>query len=293
MRAWRMVAAGVGCLLLAGAMGAQDFKVSDGKAKLQLCSGLPCVEVMVDKEKLLMAIDTGNPHSVVDVALARNEGLDTTPYVGSDGKPRPGVSLSEVPSVKAGTVTFTSLPVLVAPLLKPKAADQMPEVDGTLGYEAFKGKLLRLDFKKNTLEVTSSGGCSGGTMKLITFGKSGPLTVTTTGFSVNGKPVVAQVDTLFAGSMLVFPDAVEKLGLTDLTKTKAREHFPYTFGGVDMIKASATEDFSGKPLGDQTVYFATPEVHLPDALFDAKIGFKLLAGHTVTFDFAGSCFGIL
>ena len=293
MRAWRVAAAGVGCLLLTGAMGAQDFKVSDGKAKLQLCSGLPCVEVMVDKEKLLMAIDTGNPHSVVDVALARNEGLDTTPYVGRDGKPRPGVSQSEVPTVKAGTVTFTSLPVLVAPLLKPKAADQMPEVDGTLGYEAFKGKVLRLDFKKNTMEVTTGGGCSGGTMKLITFGKSGPLALTTTGFSVNGKPVVAQVDTLFAGSMLVFPDAVEKLGLTDLTKTKAREHFPYTFGGVDMIKASATEDFSGKPLGDQTVYFATPEVHLPDALFDAKIGFKLLAGHTVTFDFAGSCFGIL
>jgi len=293
MRAWRVVASGVGCLLVAGAMGAQDFKVSDGKAKLQLCSGLPCVEVIVDKEKLLMGIDTGNPHSVVDVALARNEGLDTTPYVGSDGKPSPGVSLSEVPSVKAGTVTFTSLPVLVAPLLKPKAADQMPEVDGTLGYEAFKGKVLRLDFKKNTLEVTTGGGCSGGTMKLITFGKTGPLIVTTTGFSVNGKPVVAQVDTLYAGSMVVYPDAVTKLGLTDLAKTKVREHFPYTDGGVDMLKASATEDFAGKPFGDQPVYFATPEVHLPDGLFDATIGFKLLAGRVVTFDFAGSCFGIL
>jgi hypothetical protein len=117
--------------------------------------------------------------------------------------------------------------------------------------------------------------------------------VTTTGFSVNGKPVVAQVDTLYAGSMVVYPDAVAKLGLTDLTKTKVREHFPYTDGGVDMLKASAAEDFAGKPLGDQTVYFATPEVHVPDSLFDATIGFKLLAGHTVTFDFAGSCFGIL
>ena len=123
MKVCRVIAAGVGCLLIAGAVGAQDFKVSDGKAKLQLCSGLPCVEVMVDKEKLLMGIDTGNPHSVVDIALARNEGLDTTPYVGRDGKPRPGMGLSEVPSVKAGTVTFTSLPVVVAPLLKPKAAD--------------------------------------------------------------------------------------------------------------------------------------------------------------------------
>jgi len=169
----------------------------------------------------------------------------------------------------------------------------MPEVDGMLGYEAFKGKVLRLDFKRNTMEVTSGGGCSGGTLKLITFGKVGPPIVTTTGFSVNGKPIVAQVDTLFAGSMVVYPEAVEKLGLTDLTKTKLREHFPYTDGGVDMMKASAAEDFAGKPFGDQPVYFATPEVHIPDGLFEATVGFKLLVGRVVTFDFAGGCFGIL
>jgi len=289
----RWIAGVLGLGLVSAAGAAQDvISISDGHAKLMLCSDLPCVEAVVDGKKLHLAIDTGNPRSVVDVDLVRDEGLDTTPYVGRDGKPVTSLSQSALPSIKVGTIEIKNLPVIVAHLQHLVAENQMPEVDGTLGYTVFKGKVLRMDLHKNTIEVSSGGGCGGGTIALKTFGKTGPPIVTTTGFSVNGKPVVAQVDTMFAGSMVVYPDAVEKLGLTEATKTKEREHFPFTDGGVDMLKSSAPQAFAGKPLGDQSVYFATPGVHIPDGLFEATVGMKLLTGRVVTFDFAESCFDL-
>ena len=298
MRRWVVLAGVMGWVLASGVVCAQDDStVKDGRTKLQFCSGLPCVEVMVDKRKLLLGIDIANPHSVLEIDVVTNEGLDVTPYVGRDGKTVPGWSMSEVPSVKAGTIEFKYLKVVAGHLLTAKAADQMPEVDGTLGYEAFKGKVLRMDLRKMTVEVASAGGgCDGSAMKLIPFGKSGAPVVTATGFSVNGKPVVAKVDTFYAGTMLVYPDAVEKVGLTaeaNKTRNKVQEHFPYTDGGVDMLKATASEEFAGKALGaDLPVYLALPGVRLPDGSFDAMVGMKLLNGHTVTFDFAQSCFGL-
>ena len=296
MRGWRMCA-GVAWMGLAAAMMAQEGPAKDGKTKLQLCSGLPCVEVMVDKTKLMMAINMGNPSSMVNVDLPRNEGLDLEPYVGRDGQPRSNFKRTEVPSVKTGTIALTNLPVVVADLFTSRSANQMPDVDGILGYDAFKGKLLRLDFKKMTMEVSSAAGPCDGTEKLITFGKGGPLVVTTTGFSVNGKPVVAQVDTLFAGTMVVYRESVEKLGLTTEavnTKGKPQEHFPFTDGGVEMLKASAKEEFGGKPIsGDQPVYFGLPGAHTPEGLFDATVGMGLFSGRVVSFDFAHSCFGMM
>ena len=289
----RWIAGVLGLGLVSAAGAAQDvISISDGHAKLMLCSDLPCVEAVVDGKKLHLAIDTGNPRSVVDVDLVRDEGLDTTPYVGRDGKPVTSLSQSALPSIKVGTIEIKNLPVIVAHLQHLVAENQMPEVDGTLGYTVFKGKVLRMDLHKNTIEVSSGGGCGGGTIALKTFGKTGPPIVTTTGFSVNGKPLHPQVDTMFAGSMVVYPDAVEKLGLTEATKTKEREHFPFTDGGVDMLKSAAPQAFAGKPLGIQPVYFATPGVHIPDGLFEATVGMKLLAGRVVTFDFAGSCFAL-
>jgi len=283
----------VGLFFVAGA-GRGQALAKDGTARLLTCSELPCVELVIDGKKLHFAIDTGNPNSVVDVDLVRDEGLDTEPFVGRDGKASTSLKKSTLPSLKMGTVEFKDLPVLVAHLQHLKAGNTIPEVDGFLGYEAFHGKALQMDFKKNIVTVAAASvACSGGSLKLIPFGNAGRPIVTSTGFSVNGKPVLAQVDTLYGGTMLIYPTAVEKLGLTDIAKTKEREHFPYTDGGVDMLKGIAKEDFAGRPFGDQPLYFATPEVHTPDGLFDATVGMKLLAGHTVVFDFTHSCFGIM
>jgi hypothetical protein len=99
--------------------------------------------------------------------------------------------------------------------------------------------------------------------------------------------MLAQVDTQFTGSMLIYPTSLDKLGLTSLAKTSKSRRFPFTDGGIDLLESQGVlESFNGTELiKNPSIYFATPGVHLPDGLFDGTVGVQLLKNHRVTFDF--------
>lgn len=105
----------------------------------------------------------------------------------------------------------------------------MPAADGTLAYTAFRDRVLELDYVRRTVRISeplkAELACPGvcGTITTPTFGKQGPPIVVSTGFSVNAKPVTAQIDTLFTGSMLIYPTSVEKLGLAEAARTTKKE----------------------------------------------------------------------
>lgn len=136
-----------------------------------------------------------------------------------------------------------------------------------------------------TVPVTCPGKC--GTVQYITFGKQGPPIVVVSGFTINSKAVSAQLDTLFSGAMLIYPNAVDGLGLKTISASTQKRRFPYTDGGVDMIEAVAKlEGFQGTTLShNMPVYFVTPGVHAPDGLFDATVGIELLSHCKVTINF--------
>jgi hypothetical protein len=89
--------------------------------------------------------------------------------------------------------------------------------------------------------------------------------------------------------MLIYPTSVEKLGLGEEAKSMKKEMFRYTDGGVDMMQAvAASEGFEGRVLAkDAAVYFAGPEVHLPDGMFDGTVGHALLEHSVVVMDLKG------
>ncbi len=104
---------------------------------------------------------------------------------------------------------------------------------------------------------------------------------------MNRDSVVAQIDTMFTGTMLIYPNAIERLALTREAGSTALEHFPFTDGGVNLHESFAQESFSDKQLGlQQSLYFPTPDVHTPNGFFDATVGLGLLKDHVVTFDFS-------
>jgi len=258
------------------------------------CSGLPCVDVTAeDGTHLKMLIDTGNTHSLLDMAKAKELGLELGPVNGPDGKPYPNYFFATLKGVKLGDAALGDIKLLVVDLQPDFAKGNIPKADGTLAYTAFGSRLLRLDYKSRsvgvseilTAEVPCPGAC--GEVTTPTFGKHGPPIVVTTGFAVNGKPVAVQVDTLYSGSMLIFPTSVEKLGLERESAATKTRFFPFTDGGVDMTEGEArTESFQDTTLKkDATLYFATPKVHTPDGMFDGTVGAELFAGHVVTLDF--------
>jgi len=95
--------------------------------------------------------------------------------------------------------------------------------------------------------------------------------------------------------MLIFPTAVEKLGLGAEAKSEKARDFPFTDGGVKMGEAPAEkEGFRGLTLSGPAplVYFPTPDVHEPDGLFDATAGLELFYGAVLTLNFHDSTIAV-
>lgn len=257
------------------------------------CSGLPCVEIVTDQGKhLRMLVDTGNVNSVLDAAVAKEMGLTVTPINGSDGKPLPGYSRAELSGVMLGDASLGTIKILVMDIAADIKRDRIPQCDGMLAYTAFKNRLLELDYKKKTVHLstplTADLKCPGfcGDITYPTFGKQGPPIVVSTGFTINQKPLTVQIDTLFSGTMLVYTPSVDKLGLTTQSTSSTQEFFPYTDDGVQMVKAQVDAEAFGSHVLEKNVpiYFATPDVHQPDAMFDGTVGHALFKGIVLTLD---------
>jgi hypothetical protein len=257
------------------------------------CDGLPCIEARIgDSPILKMALDTGNVDSVLDTAIAEAAGLKSTAPLPA-GAP-PGIFRTEIPLVTVGTMRLANVRTLAMGLGDMITQNQMPHVDGTLAYTAFKDRILQIDFAAHKVRISDilkgPGGCPGTCDKisLIKFGKDGPPIVVANGFEINGKKVTAQVDTMYSGSLLVYSASIDKLQLADAAKTTKSRDFPFTDGGVKMKEAPAEkESFRGVTLSGAAplVYFPTPDVHEPDGLFDATVGIDLFHNTVLTLNF--------
>jgi len=251
--------------------------------------GLPCLQVQVaDGSSALFAVDTGNTRAVVDTKVAKAAGLILValpPPMPSD------VYKTSLPALRIGALALPVDKALVADFAK----NQLPaDLGGTLGYTVFKDRAVQLDFIGHRIRIsaplTAPAMLPGRVDRwsAITFGKQGPPIVVARGFEVGGMPITAQVDTMFTGSTVIYDASIARLGFSGLAATKETEFFPLTDGGVKMLAVRVpSESFRGAALGGDNpkLYFPTPGVHQPDALFDATVVLELLKHSILTLDF--------
>jgi hypothetical protein len=257
------------------------------------CDGMPCVEARIGNgPNLKMGIDIGDVDSVLDAAYAEAAGLKPTAALPA-GAP-PGMYRTVISSISVGTVKLTNVGTMAMVLSDMISQNQVPHVDGTLAYTAFKDRVLQIDFVARKVRIsevlTAPVDCTGACDKisLIKFGKEGPPIVVADGFEINGKKVSAQIDTMYSGTLLVYTASIEKLRLAEAAKTNKSRDFPFTDGGVKMKEAPAEkEGFRGLTLSGPAplVYFPTPDVHEPDGLFDATVGLELFYKAALTLNF--------
>jgi Aspartyl protease len=257
------------------------------------CSGLAGISVQLAAGKpSTLLLDTGNAISILNLKEAKNLGLTLEPYRSEDGTVIPNYFLSTVDNVALGALRLAQVTFLVVDLQKGIDSGIFPAAAGTLSYVALRDRVLTIDYNHRTLRLSEPGAEvaapeNAGLLRFPTFGRKGPAIVTTNGFLVNGQPVIVQIDTMFSGTMLIYSPSVDKLGLTAEAGSTNIQKFPYTDGGVDMIKGKArAESFGDKELvANAPLYFATAKVHQPDGMFDGTVGQGLFTGRTVTFDF--------
>jgi hypothetical protein len=255
------------------------------------CGGLICFEASFDGGKpRTLVLDTGNVNSYVTAGAAQAMGWKIDPIV-QDGKPIPGISSSGQHKVKLGGVELA-----VKPLVFDASAigEGGPPGDGALAYTAFKDRVVRVDYPHHLISVSdvittkAAPDAHAGRMEFVTFGKEGPPIVVGGPFTVNGKPLRAQIDSCYTGTLLVYDAALPKLGLA---KSGAPKLFPYTDGGVNMLAGPAQRvGFAARDAVAQssTVYFVGAgknTVHQPDGLFEATVGNALFAHDVLVLDF--------
>ena len=267
------------------------------QTKMVLCEGFPCIEAKLNNGRVLrLALDTGEPTPVLNASVAKELGLTLEPVMGKDGKPVTSYQKTKVDEISSGSLKLEHVGFAVFDLTDEMKKGTVPKIDGTLAYGMFKDFVVQMDFAREQLTVSpgaAGGTCGAGAMSMIPFGSYGPPVVTTTGFAVDGKPVTAQVDTMYSGTLLVYPDAAKTLGLAAPADAKS-EMFPFTDGGVEMLRGVAkAESFGDLKLGnDMPLYFAGPKVHLPEGHFMATVGMGLFKGRVITFDYPGKCFKV-
>ena len=278
---------GLGAALTAGAKEVpQEVQLSD-------CSGLPCASFDLGQGKsATLLIDTGNSHGVLDTETAKSMGLTLTPYISRSGKEIPNVYKTTLSDIKLGGQSLGETELLVMDVKKDVADGSLPKADGAISYTSFKNRVVTLDYRQHKMFFTGSGAsvtapAGSGELTYPTFGQKGPPIVVASGFSVNGKPVSVQVDTLYSGTMLIYSAAADKLSLSGQAAGTRMRKFPFTDGGVDMVEGEADkEGFAGKTLlSSAALYFPTPDVHQPDGMFDGTVGAELFAKHRLTLDF--------
>jgi len=271
-------------------------------ARMLECSGLPCIELPTARGgHIKLLIDTGNVRSILDSHVATQLGLDLKVFIGRDGKPHPEYQTATIDDVLIGERSIGAVQFLVMDLQPDIKNGSQPQADGSLAYTAFTDRALRLDYKHRRVEVserlTEGAPCLAacGTITMPTFGKSGPPIVVTTGFSVNGQPIDVQIDTLYTGTLLIYPTAVSRLGLEHQAQSRMQRFFAFTDGGVKMMEGRADmESFHNIILQRRGhLYFATSGVHLPDGMFDGTVGQELFVGHVLTLDFHAHHFWII
>lgn len=256
------------------------------------CDGLICIDVSLDgaAQRTLM-LDTGNAHSTLITDAAKDLSWTLQPAQ-RNGNSVPGIYLAGEHRAALGTVqASTTFYAFDRSLL----GEYKPPVDGSITYDFFKDRVLEIDYPHHRLRISNviatpvpDNARTTGTLRLITFGERGPPIVVGAPFTVNGKTVHAQIDTVFTGTMLIYDSALATLGLE---KQGTPELFRYTDGGVNLLASHADRlGFGQRALlgGSPALYFVGEgknPVHQPDGLFEATVGNALFANSVVTFDF--------
>jgi len=262
-------------------------------------SGLPCVGLSAgDYPPLKMLLDSKSEMSVLDVTIAADMGLDVKPMIGPDGKPYAGCYVAIISDIRIGEVPIGDLQVKVVDLRSRIKKGTFPDADGSLAFSVLNGRIFRLDYLRHLVGISkllvqnAQPPIDCGTLSHPAFGKNGPRTLVTTGFEINGRPITAQIDTLFAGTVLIYPTSVEKLGPLDTNNSARKLAFPYTDDGAETIEGLArSEGFNNKALKtDAPIYLATSRGHMPNGMFDGTVGNALFRGRVLTFDLAGQYF---
>ena len=259
------------------------FDLSQGVIRLDVDLGAPRAAKLV--------LDTGNPSSTIDLDAARGLGLtldESKKRKMGTGPGAPEYYPLVLDRVRLGSETFPDCVFVAAPLSKTIAEEYGFDCDGTLGYDVFKGRVLQIDYPARKLRLLGSAPAataSAAAMPIVRrpFQKDTPPLITVDGLRVGGRVVPAQVDTFFAGALILFSSKVAGLDTPGAREVPA-VYFEQAKLPAARLREPVTLGGATYPAG-QPVYVAGREAHVPQTEIAAVLGNTFFQGSVLTLDF--------
>lgn len=240
-----------------------------------------------------MLLDTGVDPSVVDLGTAREIGLKiaSTGSQGSGGGTETNLAYeTKLPVVELGGLTAKGIDALAADLSKTSEALGRP-IHGVLGYSLLKDRIVQIDYPKHVARFYSTSPFAGAkrpanSSKLTTLPFRYHDDVLMDGVSVNGKAVVANLDTGSNGSFQLTPAAVAELGL-EAQAGKARVSKSVGFNGVTENREGTVKNVTvgGISIDGPKVVFYGKGTGRDDEAWGLRIGNAFLKDFVVTIDY--------
>ncbi len=246
---------------------------------LEARAAVPVVRARIGAHELALAIDTGDGLSTLSPQAADALGLARTPTPGGS------TAAATLHGVELAGATLRDHPAVISDVAGLRGLAGFA-VDGALGYEAFKDRVVTINYAAGRLlfpDVMPDGEIT--PITWLKYHDRSPQLVTFDGLSVDGFLVTAQLDTMMSKNAILFTTKLLDLAIDPEMRAPA-----YTYeeaalrpGRVGSLRLGVTV-LAAQPL----IYAADATAHVPTTAIAAVVGDALFAKRAVTIDFPGS-----
>jgi predicted aspartyl protease len=243
-----------------------------------------------------MVLDTGSDVSTIDLATAKDLGLNLKPtgqQATGGGSEKPQIFLTQIPQVEIGGLASKNIVAVAVDLSKSSRALGKP-LHGVLGYSVLKNRIVQFDYPKRAIRFYSSSPYPGvdptasSDRRVVLPFRLGDDSPIIDDVYVNGKKIKAVIDTGGGGTYFaLMPEAISSLGL----EQEMSQAEPDSRGvGVNGLITSRKGKIKTLRVGainvdSPTVIFYPKGVGKDNRKYGGAIGNAFLQDFVVTFDY--------
>ena len=174
------------------------------------------------------------------------------------------------------------------------------DADVLLGFDAFKGHVLTINFPNATMflrtgaaapasPTPTSAGPGAAVLTFEQYQPRSPKLLTFDGFAVNGTPITVQLDTMWTGNAILFPT---KFATTPAFAPSGAPSRTYEEGDLSAVTVNNVT-FAGKPFAtDLIAYVPAGKASVPTTRLAGVVGTGMFSGRVVTLDFGAGTIAI-
>ena len=243
-----------------------------------------------------MVLDTGSDVATIDLATAKNLGLNlksTARQVTGGGSEKSQVFLTQIPQVEIGDLASKNIVAVAVDLSKSSQVLGKP-LHGALGYGVLQNRIVQFDYPKRIIRFYSTSPypkvdpASNNEHRLVLPFKLGDDSPIVDDVYVNGKRLKVVIDTGGGGTYFaLMPEAISALGLEqEMSQAEPDSRGAGLNGVITSRKGKIkTLKVGSINIDSPTIIFYPKGVGKDNRKYSGAIGNVFLQDFVVTFDY--------